>query len=199
MHGPDQAHPARSLQGKDSQKVGPAEIDVDFAVRRRAGPLHVGDVEEPRIGSAGKADRQRLPHGRMRTVAAGEIGRFADLLRAVGPLERRSHAVAVLIETDQLRPALHLHAQGLQPFDQHSLVGVLRKDQREGEGGQALSDTIQGQPCDPGALDPEVGPRNLDAAFDERVGHPNLAVELQRASLRRPRPGRWFPARRSCR
>ena len=78
----------------------------------------------------------------MRTVAAGEIGRFADLLRAVSPLERRSHAFALLIETDQLRPALDLHAQGVQPFDQQSLVGVLREDQREGERGQALSDTI---------------------------------------------------------
>ena len=62
-HGSDQAHSARSLQGKDSQKVGPAEIDVDFSVRRRARPLDVSHVENVGIGTAGKARRQNLPHG----------------------------------------------------------------------------------------------------------------------------------------
>ena len=61
-------------------------------------------------------------------------------------------------------------------------MGVLREDQREGERCQTLSHTIQRQPCDLGALDPEVGPRDLDAAIDERAGHPQLPVKLQRAS-----------------
>ena len=156
---------------------------MQLKVGRRAARLHVGDVEKPRIGSPGKADGERLPDGRARTVAAGEIGRFADFLRAVRSLEHRSHAVGVLIETDQLRPALHFHPQGLEPFDQQSLVGVLRKNQRKGERGQALSDILQRHARGLGASDPEVDARNLDTALDDGVGQFHLAVELQRASL----------------
>ncbi len=93
-----------------------------------------------------------------------------------------------MIETDQLGTALDRHSQGIQPFDQHAFVSVLREDQREGERCQTLSHTIQGQPCDLGALHPEVGPRNLDAAIDERAGHPKLVVKLQvRAETARAR------------
>ena len=181
-HGSNEAHPTRSLQRKDSQEVGPAEIDMDFPVRRRAGPFHVGDVENVGVGPARESDRKRLPDGRMRAVAACEIGCLADLLWALGVPERRAHAVPLLIETDELGTALHRHSQQIEPFDQHALVSVLREDKREGERGQLLAHAIQGQPCDLGALNPEVRPRNLDAAVDERVGHPKLAVELQRAS-----------------
>ena len=145
--------------------------------------LDVGDVEEAGVGPAGEAGRQRLPDGRVRAVAAREIGRLAGLLRAVGPPERRPHAVALCDRNGPARCGAPLSPQRLQPFDQHSLVGVLREDEREGERGQAFSHAIQGQPCDLGALDPKLAAGNLDAAIDELVGHPELAVKLQGASL----------------
>ncbi len=126
LDGSDQAQAACTFEGKDRQELGLLEIDMDFAVGRRAGAVHVGDVEESGIGATGKARRQRLPYGRMGAVAAGQIGRFAGLLRTVRPLEHRSHAFGASIEPDQLRPTFHLYSQGVQPFDQQALVGVLR-------------------------------------------------------------------------
>ena len=153
--GPDQAQAARTLEGKDRQEIGLLEIDMDFAVGRRPGGVHVGDVEQSGIGSTGKARRQRLPDGRMRAIAAGEVGRVADLLRAVRALEDRSHLVGVLLETDQRRAALHVHPPGVEPFDEQALVGVLRVGQRIGKGAQALPHPPQGHARGFGAPDPE--------------------------------------------
>ena len=110
---------------------------MDLAVGRRPGGVHVGDVEQTGIGPAREARRQRLPDGRMRAVAAGEVGCFADLLRAVRTPEHRPHAVGALLEMDQLRPALDRHSQGRQAFDQQQLVNVLRVGQHVGEGAQS--------------------------------------------------------------
>jgi hypothetical protein len=38
----------------------------------------------------------------------------------------------VLLEPEQLRLPLYLHPQRVKSFDQQSLMGVLRKDQRKG-------------------------------------------------------------------
>ena len=133
-HIADQAHVAITLHGKNKQNVGLVKIDVQFKVDRRAACLDIGDVEQPRIGSAGKADAERLAYGRARTVAASKIGRFAGFFCSVRPPEHRLDTVGVLIETDQLRLALHFDAQGVEPFDQQSLVGVLRENQCEGKG-----------------------------------------------------------------
>ena len=89
----------------------------------------------------------------------------------------------MLIETDQLRPALHVHPQGVQLLDQQSLVSVLRIDQNEGVRGQPLANPLERHPRGFGASHPEVEARNLDASRDERIGHSQLAVELQRANL----------------
>ena len=101
---------------------------------------------------------------------------------AVFSLQRRTHEFAIFLEMDQRGPALDLHPQGLQPVDQYSLVSVLRKDEREGERGQTLSDHDPKAAVRPCALNPEVGRRNLDATLDEWLGHLELSVKLQRAS-----------------
>jgi hypothetical protein len=79
---------------------------MDFAVSRRADCVHVGDIEQPRIRSTGKARRQRLPDGRMRAVAAGEIGRFTDLLRAVRSDKTVGHRFLPAVRAEQRHDAL---------------------------------------------------------------------------------------------
>ncbi len=78
--GSDQARPALPGQGKDGQKIGLVEVDVQLAVERRAGGLDIGDVEDLSIGAAGKACPDRLAHERARAVAAGDVARLADFL-----------------------------------------------------------------------------------------------------------------------
>ncbi len=118
-YGSDQSHASFPLHGKDDQKVGLVEIEVQLKVGRRAARLHVGNVEEPRIRAPGKADCEGFSYDRMRSVAAREIGRFAGFLGAVRSFEYRAHTLGLLIEPDQLRPALHVDPQFGQPFNQH--------------------------------------------------------------------------------
>ena len=80
-HGSDQAHAASSLQGKDEHKIGILEIDVQFLVGRRPGRLHVGDVEQPRIGSARKADGELLPGRSMTRHRSPRDRRLRRVLR----------------------------------------------------------------------------------------------------------------------
>jgi hypothetical protein len=45
----DEQHAALALEGKDRQKIGLLDINVDFTVSRRAGGVHVGDIEQSGI------------------------------------------------------------------------------------------------------------------------------------------------------
>src|SRR5262249_48650794 len=98
---------------------------MDFSVSGRAGCVDVGDIEQARISSTGKPRRECFADSRMSTVAAGKMSRFANFFRTVRQSERSDYAFGTSIAADQLRPALDFDAQGTQPFDQQTLVGVL--------------------------------------------------------------------------
>jgi hypothetical protein len=156
---------------------------MDVAVGRRPGSVHIGDIEQSGIGATRKARRQLLPDRRMRAITAGEVGRVADLLRAVRALEDRAYLVGVLLETDQRRAALHVHPPGVEPCNEQPLVDVLRVGQRIGKGAHALPYPPQGHARGFGAPDPESDARNLDTGLDDRSSKVDLSIEFQGAGL----------------
>ncbi len=82
-HGPDQSRPALAFQRKHRQEVGLVQIDMQFAIKRRAGGVDVSDVEQLLVGAARESRPDALPNDRPRTIATGEIGALARLLLAV--------------------------------------------------------------------------------------------------------------------
>ncbi|GAB3784108.1 hypothetical protein GCM10028797_12620 [Dyella agri] len=184
-HGADQAYAALFLEREDREKVGVVEIDMQLMVGGRALGLYVSDVKPLCVSSPGKGEPQPVPDRRARAVATGKIGRMAGCLRAIGQPERGAHAVMRLVKCEQLGLTLHRHSQCLQPFDQQSLVGVLRKDQPERKRAKALADLPERHPCGLAASDPQIDAGNLDATADNRIGQADLPVKLQRARLHR--------------
>ena len=182
-YGAHQADAPRFLQRKDRQEVGFVEIDMEFVIGGRALRLDIGDVEEPGIRAAVEVHAERPPDCRIGAVAAGKERDVADLLRAVRAPKRRVEAVGILVEPGELRPPLDIDPQGVQAFDEQSLVGVLRKDQDGGKGGESLSEVPKRKPRGPGTSDPEIDAPGFDAVPGHRIRDPDLAVELERARL----------------
>ena len=58
----DQARSSCSRQREDAKEVGLVEIDVQFAVYRRARGFDIGDVKDLPIGAAGETGADRLAH-----------------------------------------------------------------------------------------------------------------------------------------
>ena len=103
-HGADEPRAPLALQRKDGEKIGRVQGDVQLAVHRRPARFDVGDVEEMVVGAARETDLQRLAHGRMRAVAAGDVGGLARLDGAVRPLQARDARRRRLLEAQELRP-----------------------------------------------------------------------------------------------
>ena len=61
-YSPDQPCAAFAGQRKDGQEIGFVEVDMQFAVERRAGGFDICDVKDLLIGAAGKASAHRLTH-----------------------------------------------------------------------------------------------------------------------------------------
>src|SRR5262245_66262572 len=98
---------------------------MELAIHDRPACLDVGDIEEVRVGATGEADAEPLPHGRVGAVAAGEIRGLAGFLRAVGAPQACAHAVARILEAQELDAALDRHAHLGAPLDTNSLVVLM--------------------------------------------------------------------------
>src|SRR5215468_5621963 len=101
--------------------------------------------------------------------------------------EARAHPVARVLKTQELEAALDRHAHLAQPLDQHSLVLILRVDQRIGKRAQSHSAITEARAGDLPALDPESGLEEADAALDHGRGEADLLIELECARLHRER------------
>ena len=62
MDGPDQPCAANAGEGKDGQEVSLVQVNMQFAINRRAGGLDIGDIEDLTIGAARKPYAHRLTH-----------------------------------------------------------------------------------------------------------------------------------------
>src|SRR5207302_474242 len=102
-HCPYQPHPALAGERENREEVSLLEVGVELAVDCETGSLHVGDIEEMAIGTARKAGAHRLADARMHAVAAGDVGRLAVLLPAVGTAKTCDHAVALVAISEELR------------------------------------------------------------------------------------------------
>ena len=83
-HRPDQARPALAREREDRQKIGLVEVDVQFAVDRRAGRHDIGDIEKLIVRPAWKPGAHRFANLRARSVAAGDVDGLAPLVAFVG-------------------------------------------------------------------------------------------------------------------
>jgi hypothetical protein len=79
----------------------------------------------------------------MSAIAARQIGRLPDLLRAVGVPESSSHAVILFMTPDQLRGSVYLYAERAQLIDQQSFVGVLREIEHKGKRSHTFADVLE--------------------------------------------------------
>src|SRR5689334_9424616 len=92
-----------------------------------------------RVGAARKSDPQCLAHDRTSAVAAGDEDGLYGLLRPIGPPQTRPHPCTLVLEANKFRGALDRDAHLREAIDQEALMLVLRKDERVGEGADALS------------------------------------------------------------
>ena len=136
-------------QRENREEIGLVEIDVQFAVDRRPGGLDVGDVEHLPIGAAGKAGADGLAHHRARPVAAGEVGRLAILLVAVGPRSRARRRLACSVKLTSSVRRSTVTPSDFQLRDQKLFVLVLREDLQERVGRQPLADVVRGRDAPP--------------------------------------------------
>ena len=137
---PDQACFSFSGQREDAEEIGLVEIDVQFAIQRRAGGFDVGDVEDLPIGAAGKPGADRPAHDRARAVTTGDVGRRTVMLLTVGSAQASHDTIFLIRETDQLGSPLDHDIKRFQPLDQEPLMLVLGKYLQERVGRQAGAD-----------------------------------------------------------
>src|SRR3984893_6404106 len=114
----------------------------------------------------------------MSAVAAGDEGSLDRLLRPAGPPQARRHPRALVLEADKFRGALDRDAHLPEAIDQEALMLVLRKDERVGEGADALphvaeDDTSLFLPCDP-----QSDCSHLEPEIDDLAGEIDLIVEF---------------------
>ena len=132
------------------------------------------------VSAAREADAQDIAHRGMGSVAPGEIRRFARLLGPVRPPQAGPHALAVILEAEELGPALDLDPRLAQPVDQEPLVLVLREDHQVRERTQALPHRAEADTGGFPAPHPQVCGRELQSLIDHRLGQADLPVELER-------------------
>ena len=167
-HGADEPRAALALQRKHGEKIGVVERDVHLAVHHRAARLDVRDIEQVRIGAAGKAGAQRFADARVRAVAAGEI-RGGTVSRVRRRASDARHALAVSSKPTTSVCRSTADARGGQPLDEQPLVLVLREDQRErirAEAGAHLAEYARAarRPAHPQIHGGDSSPRSTTAS-----------------------------------
>jgi hypothetical protein len=184
-YGSDQTSPAFARQGEDGKEVGFVEIGVQFAIERRTSRLHVGDVEDLAVGSAGKAGAESLPHQRSGAIATGEVGCLAVFLPPIRSEQTGNDTVALIGKAHHLRSSFHRDPELLQPLDQQPLMLVLREDLQEGIGGQIFADRRKRDACCPLTPYPHIDRGHFVAVFHHKVGEVELPVEFEGTRLNR--------------
>src|SRR5262250_531474 len=99
--------------------------------------------------------------------------------------QARAHPVARVLKTQELDAALDRDAHLAQPLDQHSLVLILRVDERIRKRAQPHPAIAEARTGDLPALDPEIGREEANAALDHGRGETDLLVKLECARLHR--------------
>lgn len=123
-------------------------------------------------------------------VASGNVGGFAHILGSIRPLQTRKHTASRILEAQELRPSLDLHASLRQAIDQQTLVLVLGKDERVGKGTDSRAHLAEHAPCCLPAGHPKIHGDNLSSTLDDRVSETDLVVEFERPCLDRKRARR---------
>ena len=184
-----------SFSGKTARKSRRVQRRVQLAVHRRAARFDVGDVEEMVVRAAGKPDPQGLAHGRMRAVAAGDVGRLARLRwRRLPACSRATHSTGA---SPRSRRAPSRARPGRRPRRSRSInrrsCSSCGKISAYGNGlmPSPMSPKTARATCLPAAQRLIGG--HPPAARDDRIGETDLAVQLERARLHgeraRRRPG----------
>src|ERR1700722_1779714 len=164
------------FQWEDGQKVGSGQGDVPLCIEGRAARIHVGNIEEMRVGTPREAQPQLLPHTRVSAVATSEIACIAVFCAPIGPLQARAYLSAHLFEIQELRAALDLDTQSGQPGNQESLVFVLGKDQRVREWADVRAQLAEGYMRAFLACNPKVHGHGPATLFDDGLCQIKLPV-----------------------
>src|SRR5205807_9143906 len=98
---------------------------------------------------------------------------------SVGPPQARRHPRALVLEADKFRGALDRDAHLLEAIDQEALMLVLRKDERVGEGTDALPHVAEDDATLFLACDPQSGCSHLEPGIDDLARAIDLVVECQ--------------------
>jgi len=183
LHGADEPRLALAREREHCEEIRFVERHVQLVIHDGAGGLRVGDVEDVRVGAAGKRRAEDLAHPGAGAVASDEPRRFARFLRAVGTLQPRGDAVAVIVESNELQRPLDIDAGRVQVLDQQALVLVLRKDHHEGERADAGAHRAELHVRHFAAANPEIDSGKAQAACHHIVGDADFAIELERAGV----------------
>ena len=188
--GADDPRDVVPLHGKDGEKVGVVESNVQLVVREPAAKIDIGHVEDPLVGASRKADVEHLAHLGASPIAAGKVESFAFFFYAARSLQTSDHVIALLLEADELSEALDLDPLPTKVLDQKLFVLILGEDQQVREGAQSLAYVAEvGTSCRL-AAHPDVDGRELEAAVDDLVRKTDLAIELERTRVHRERARR---------
>src|SRR5215469_2861896 len=107
----DQPRTSFSGQRKHREEVGLLEIDMEFAIERRAAGLDIRHVEQVLVGAARISRAHRLAHNRVRAVASSDVGCLACFFLAVGSAQTRDDAAAFITVAQEFGAPLDRDAQ----------------------------------------------------------------------------------------
>src|SRR6185312_16512260 len=147
-----------------------------------------------RVGPALKSDSQFLTHGGMCPIASGNVGSLAAFFGCVCAPEMGEHPSRLIFETQELRLTLDVNAGFSQTLDQKTLVFVLGKNQGVRIGTDIGPDVPKHRARDSPAADPKIYKACFPPTLNQRVGQPDLPVELERPRLhgKGTRGSPWF-------